>query len=577
MPTRGTSLDGRVVNAFEASARRVAVVLLCVALSMKPVIALAAGDEDIADLKRAVEELKAQNRALAKRLATLEGEKAPQKPPAPPPRAEPPAKAAQRGPETQPPRFETVPLQPPRTAASPDLEQRVRELELAKTAQEDAVRSIIGDSLAKLGSNINQYVTFGGSLETVASHTTDFSGKATDAVQLSTAELDFEIKVNEWMLGNLIISWDSGTSVLFPTTNGFNAGVDRFTVDRGTVTIGDVQRFPLYVKAGRDVLAFGTSTGVHRADVLSVGTPLTIETFETRRNEVGIGFALPTPTPGPPPQPYIAPPVRPMVLNPLVSQFASLLGYQPSILRPKKPTPTTPTPEPPPFYGEIYVYDANTVEGIQRRFSNSINGRLGYHTSGHCGRPYDELKAGDLCPWAFDVSVDYLSSVFDSNFLESQYQTFMPQFGQIPGMSVDFKANFGPILLIAEYNAALTKAKFIDDAGRRISIAPAAWQVALGYQFDWNPWVDTIGSQGTYVALGYSQTQDLAGVVLTTTAGATRVGFVPKNRILVTAGEWILEGGKIALEYSHDWDYPVSKGGTGRQADGFFLSISYNW
>ena len=87
MPTRGTSLDGRVVNAFEASARRVAVVLLCVALSMKPVIALAAGDEDIADLKRAVEELKAQNRALAKRLATLEGEKAPQKPPAPPPRA----------------------------------------------------------------------------------------------------------------------------------------------------------------------------------------------------------------------------------------------------------------------------------------------------------------------------------------------------------------------------------------------------------------------------------------------------------------------------------------------------------
>jgi hypothetical protein len=167
--------------------------------------------------------------------------------------------------------------------------------------------------------------------------------------------------------------------------------------------------------------------------------------------------------------------------------------------------------------------------------------------------------------------------VFDSNFLESQYQTFMPQFGQIPGMSVDFKANFGPILLIAEYNAALTKAKFIDDAGRRISIAPAAWQVALGYQFDWNPWVDTIGSQGTYVALGYSQTQDLAGVVLTTTAGATRVGFVPKNRILVTAGEWILEGGKIALEYSHDWDYPVSKGGTGRQADGFFLSISYNW
>ena len=73
------------------------------------------------------------------------------------------------------------------------------------------------------------------------------------------------------------------------------------TVDRGTITFGDVQRFPLYVKAGRDVLGYGTSTGVHRTDVLSVENPLTIEVFETRRNFIGFGFALPTPTPAPPP------------------------------------------------------------------------------------------------------------------------------------------------------------------------------------------------------------------------------------------------------------------------------------
>jgi hypothetical protein len=135
-------------------------------------------------------------------------------------------------------------------------------------------------------------------------------------------------------------------------------------------------------------------------------------------------------------------------------------------------------------------------------------------------------------------------------------------------------------------DTALKKARFLDDStpARQISIAPATWQVALGYQFDWNPWVEAIGAQGTYVAIGFSRSQDLAGVTLTSgitpsnPAGtANRVGFVPQSRILVTAAEWVLEGGKIALEYSHDWDYPVSKGGTGKQANGFFLDLTYVW
>ena len=72
----------------------------------------------------------------------------------------------------------------------------------------------------------------------------------------------------------------------------------------------------------------------------------------------------------------------------------------------------------------------------------------------------------------------------------------MNQFGQIPGLSGDLKMNLGRLLLIAEYNTAIRTARFIDDAGRRIEMTPSAWQVALGYQFDWNPWVETIGVKG---------------------------------------------------------------------------------
>jgi uncharacterized coiled-coil protein SlyX len=194
--------------------RDTAVGLLCIGLWIQPGMVLAASDADIAELKRSIEELKAQNRQLARRLATLEDEKSQRRQAAPPAATEPSTKTARREPEPQPVspqpsikagqaepqppwRIETVPRQPPPVAASPDLEQRVRELEMAQAAQENAVRSIIADSLSKLGSNINQYVTFGGSLESVTSHTTDFSGKTTDAVELATAELDFEIKVNE--------------------------------------------------------------------------------------------------------------------------------------------------------------------------------------------------------------------------------------------------------------------------------------------------------------------------------------------------------------------------------------------
>jgi hypothetical protein len=47
-------------------------------------------------------------------------------------------------------------------APSQGLEERVRELEIAKTAQEDATRSIIRSALSKTGPKINEYVSLGG-------------------------------------------------------------------------------------------------------------------------------------------------------------------------------------------------------------------------------------------------------------------------------------------------------------------------------------------------------------------------------------------------------------------------------
>jgi hypothetical protein len=558
--------------------------LLCLALSF-PSWAESTEDE-VAELKRALKELQAQNRQLSKRVTTLEAAK-----------SEPAQEKARRGPakkatrELSPasppdPAAEEAPPEPPQQVnvgtapvgieRTEQLEQRVKELEIGKTAQEDATRSIIRDAFSKLGPNVNEFLALGGSLEVLASRFKDYTGHPVDQLSLNTAELDFDIKANDWTFGSLILQYNSGVNVLFPTTEGFSTGVDRITVQRGTITIGDTQRFPLFIKGGLDTLEFGTSTGVHRLDVLSIGTPTTIEGFEILKPEVGLGFALPTPPLTRVSPAVTVPPVRPQVVAPVVKSLAESLGYAPPPTKPKPLKPLTPAPTPPPFYGGVYFYEGNSSIAATRNLIQNINATLGFRAEGHCGRPYDQLRLEDYCPWSLDFHVDYNTSVFDSVFLEEGYRSFLRQIGYIPGMAASAKMSFGPVSLIAEVNGAIERATFVDGLGRTVSITPAAWQLSFGYQFDWNPWVEAIGEQGTFIAIGYSGTSGLGGVTALINNQPTRVGFLPKTRLLVTFGEWVLDNLKWSIEYQANWDYSLGQG-TGKFATGVFTNLTYNF
>ena len=156
----------------------------------------------------------------------------------------------------------------------------------------------------------------------------------------------------------------------------------------------------------------------------------------------------------------------------------------------------------------MLVFEGVTAGGIGRH----VGATVGYQTKGHCGKPYDQLSGSGLCPWAVNVDVNYNSSIFNSRFLESEYRDFLDQIGRVPALAASVKAALGPYALVAEWNGATRRARFVDDAGRAVGIQPAAWQVSIGRQFDWNPWVEEIGAQGTFVSVSYSQSRDLAGV-----------------------------------------------------------------
>lgn len=470
------------------------------------------------------------------------------------------------------------------------LEQRVKELETSTVAQEDATRSIIRQSVSRLGSNINEFVIFGGTIEVLAGWEQDFQSNSESVLRLNTAELDFEIQVSDWARGSMIIEYDDGADSLFTTTSDDESTVERLNIDTAFVTLGDVERFWPYAVAGRMIVPFGISTGDPVLDALTINDPLTIELFESKEDAILIGAAFPTRPLAPPVEVPSPPPVRPMLLRPLASKVAQALGYKPLPTPPPKPEFTTLPADPPPFNVGVYAFQGDTFDRLSREDEWSPDGHwgatVGYRTKGYCepllGQPAGAVSddVGWLhafCPWTLDVDVDYNHSVFDSNFFGFEYQRWLDQIGFVPGMAASLKANLGPLGFVAEWNGALKDATFNDDLRRARSIKPSAWQVALVYQFDWNPGVQTLGTQGTYATVGYSESRDMAGVSRLAGGLAERVGFVPEKRFLVGIGEWVTDGIRLAVEYAYIQDYSRGNGGTGKHANGVFTMLTFEW
>jgi hypothetical protein len=454
--------------------------------------------------------------------------------------------------------------------------QRLRELEAAKVASEDATRSIIRRTFAERGSNITDTVVFGGTLETLTFWQEDFDGVSESNIVLDTAELDFEVQVNPWVLGSLVLEYFDGTDFLFPTNEGDEGvGVDRMRVRQAWVTVGDTANYPLFATVGRDVVPFGISTGDPVTDVLTIVDPLTVEVFESTEDFMMIGFAGPTCCPPPAaPTPIPARPVKPILFNPLVRKTATrFCSYCPCTpTPPPAPTYLPPPTCTPPFSGAVYFFNGDTIDAGDDHIEH-MGGTLGYFTRG--ALPYRGI------PWSLDLDVDATSSVFDSNFLAFEYRPFLDQIGYVPGMAAHAKYSVGPVAMVLEWNGAINDANFTDDrlVDNDVNIRPSAWQIAFAYQFDWNPTVEIIGVQGTYVAIGYSESQDLAGVqkAIGDPPTLVRVGNVPERRFSAGVGEWVLDGLRVAFEYSHAIDYGTDEGGTGNSANGVFMQVTYEW
>ena len=203
----------------------------------------------------------------------------------------------------------------PRDTTGLSLEQRVQELETQRAAQESATRQIIQDTLVRSGPKINSFLALSGAVEVIVGQSQDFSAVTKDTLDLGSTELDFDIGLSNWVAGSMVLSYERNpflTSPVGPTPFlvpplGINPlvttapppvvttpsdrlitdVVDRFTLDRANIRIGNLLEFPIAARAGFEALPFGTTTGVARVDTLSIGSPLTTDVFEFTSDNSG--------------------------------------------------------------------------------------------------------------------------------------------------------------------------------------------------------------------------------------------------------------------------------------------------
>jgi len=118
---------------------------------------------------------------------------------------------------------------------------------------------------------IKDHVTLSGLVEVEGMAGEDFAGNTESTFELATVELGFDARANDWASGHVLILYEQG-------------GDDKVLIDEAFITLGNSGQAPLYLKAGRLYVPFGSfETGM-------ISDPLTLEIAETQETALQLGF-----------------------------------------------------------------------------------------------------------------------------------------------------------------------------------------------------------------------------------------------------------------------------------------------
>ncbi|MBF0270548.1 MAG: LbtU family siderophore porin [Magnetococcales bacterium] len=127
----------------------------------------------------------------------------------------------------------------------------------------------------KEGLNWSDRITLSGAVDVRANTVETFKNAATSDVVIDTVKLGIDVKIADMVTGRIV----------FLHEEPYNAPDTAFVdVDEATITLGDTERQPLYLTAGRKTVPFGKFT------TNLISDPLTMQLGETKESVLEVGF-----------------------------------------------------------------------------------------------------------------------------------------------------------------------------------------------------------------------------------------------------------------------------------------------
>jgi hypothetical protein len=119
---------------------------------------------------------------------------------------------------------------------------------------------------------ISEFVSLSGLIELEFAAGDDFAGENFNSFDASTVELGLDIRATDWAAGHVLVKYEE------------DGDDDEFIVDEATITLGNTEKFPLTLTAGKFYVPFGNF------ETNMIQDPLTLEIGEINDSGAAIGF-----------------------------------------------------------------------------------------------------------------------------------------------------------------------------------------------------------------------------------------------------------------------------------------------
>ncbi len=145
--------------------------------------------------------------------------------------------------------------------------------ELLRTKVQQVVRKELRQQQEAEGraQKINEYVTLFGLIEGEAVFGEDFEGNSFSEFNVATVELGFDVQMSEWAVGHILAMYEGGDD-------------DDLFIDEANIWLGNYEKYPLLLTAGKFYMPFGNF------ETNMIQDPLTLEIGEINDYGAAIGI-----------------------------------------------------------------------------------------------------------------------------------------------------------------------------------------------------------------------------------------------------------------------------------------------